>query len=257
MTRPGFLRTFTGILRNEGFPALYKGFDAVLTGMGPKMAVRFTSFEMYKSSMATLSGELSGSAVFLSGLAAGVTEAVIVVNPMEVVKIRLQGQKMAWTALDGAEVAAPQFRNAFHAARSVVWHEGVGALYQGVYLTALRQGTNQAANFTVYTILKDALSKRSNGEAIPSYQTALIGLVSGAMGPLCNAPIDTIKTRLQNTKFSGQGGLERGLGIARKLLLEEGVKAFYKGLTPRIIRVAPGQAVTFTAYEFLKRQIQV
>ena len=33
---------------------------------------------------------------------------------------------------------------------------------------------------------------------------------------------------------------------------QEGVKSFYKGITPRVMRVAPGQAVTFTVYEYLK-----
>jgi solute carrier family 25 (mitochondrial citrate transporter), member 1 len=30
---------------------------------------------------------------------------------------------------------------------------------------------------------------------LPSYQHMMIGLISGAMGPFSNAPIDTIKTR--------------------------------------------------------------
>lgn len=30
---------------------------------------------------------------------------------------------------------------------------------------------------------------------------------------------------------------------------EEGVKSFYKGITPRVLRVAPGQAVVFAVYE--------
>jgi len=33
---------------------------------------------------------------------------------------------------------------------------------------------------------------------------------------------------------------------------QEGIHAFYKGITPRIMRVAPGQAVTFYVYEQLK-----
>lgn len=33
---------------------------------------------------------------------------------------------------------------------------------------------------------------------------------------------------------------------------QEGSRSFYKGITPRIMRVAPGQAVTFTVYEYLK-----
>lgn len=34
---------------------------------------------------------------------------------------------------------------------------------------------------------------------------------------------------------------------------EEGPAAFYKGITPRVARVAPGQAVVFTVYERIKR----
>lgn len=33
---------------------------------------------------------------------------------------------------------------------------------------------------------------------------------------------------------------------------KEGFFAFYKGLTPRLLRVAPGQAVTFMVYEKVK-----
>jgi solute carrier family 25 citrate transporter 1 len=33
---------------------------------------------------------------------------------------------------------------------------------------------------------------------------------------------------------------------------QEGAKSFWKGITPRVMRVAPGQAVTFTVYEYLK-----
>lgn len=201
-----------------------------------------------------MKGNITGPDIFCAGLAAGVTEAIFVVNPMEVIKIRLQSQKMVAA---GAETANPEFRNAFQAARAIVWHEGVAVLYQGVSLTALRQGTNQAVNFSVYTTLKDAArNHHGRGNELPSYETAAIGLVSGALGPLCNAPIDTIKTRMQSKKSFGETGLQRVLGIGRTMLTEEGIRAFYKGLTPRIIRVAPGQAVTFTTYEFLKRHIE-
>lgn len=37
---------------------------------------------------------------------------------------------------------------------------------------------------------------------------------------------------------------------------QEGFHAFYKGITPRIMRVAPGQAVTFTVYEYLKARLE-
>ena len=51
-------------------------------------------------------------------------------------------------------------------------------------------------NFTAYQELKKLAAKlQPDLEQLPSYQHMLIGLVSGAMGPFSNAPIDTIKTR--------------------------------------------------------------
>jgi solute carrier family 25 (mitochondrial citrate transporter), member 1 len=72
-----------------------------------------------------------------------------------------------------------------------------------------------------------------------------IGLISGAMGPLSNAPIDTIKTRLQKTPAEpGDTAFSRVTKISREMWKQEGSRSFYKGISPRILRVAPGQAVT-------------
>ncbi|KAI1085572.1 mitochondrial carrier [Whalleya microplaca] len=253
----GFLKTGAEIVKRETPLGLYKGLGAVLTGIVPKMAIRFTSFEWYKQALANKStGNVSGSSTFLAGLAAGVTEAVAVVTPMEVVKIRLQAQHHSMA--DPLDV--PKYRNAAHALYTVVKEEGPGALYRGVSLTALRQGSNQAVNFTAYTYFKEVLMRwqpEFSGGNLPSWQTTLIGLVSGAMGPLSNAPIDTIKTRLQKTPAEeGVSAMRRITLIASDMFKQEGFHAFYKGITPRIMRVAPGQAVTFTVYEFLKDKLE-
>lgn len=175
---------------------------------------------------------------------------------MEVVKIRLQAQYHSMS--DPLDV--PKYRNAAHALYTVLREEGPGALYRGVSLTALRQGTNQAVNFTAYTEFKAALQKyqpRYAEKELPSYQTMVIGLISGAMGPFSNAPIDTIKTRLQRTPAQpGETAVSRVMAIARDMFKQEGPRAFYKGITPRVMRVAPGQAVTFTVYEFLKEKLE-
>lgn len=215
------------------------------------MAIRFTSYEWYKQALASESGEITSRATFLAGLLAGVTEAVAVVTPMEVVKIRLQAQHHSMA--DPLDV--PKYRNAAHALYTVVKEEGVGALYRGVSLTALRQGTNQAANFTAYTELKAWLQERSGNPsaALPGWQTAFIGLISGAVGPFSNAPIDTIKTRLQrNPAQPGETAIGRIVTIASQMWKQEGIRAFWMGITPRVMRVAPGQAVTFAVYEYLK-----
>lgn len=44
--------------------ALYKGLGAVVTGIVPKMAIRFTSYEWYKQLLASKDGRVSGEATF-------------------------------------------------------------------------------------------------------------------------------------------------------------------------------------------------
>jgi len=129
---------------------------------------------------------------FTAGLGAGTTEAILVVNPMEVVKIRLQAQQHSLA--DPMEM--PRYRNAGHAVYTIIREEGFTTLYRGVSLTALRQATNQGANFTAYQEIKKlSHSLQPDLTELPSYQHMIIGLISGAMGPFSNAPIDTIKTR--------------------------------------------------------------
>lgn len=246
---PGFFKTGVNIVQKETFLSLYKGLGAVVLGIVPKMGIRFQSYEFYRGLLRGPDGQISTGNTFLAGVGAGVTEAVLVVNPMEVVKIRLQAQHHSMA--DPLDV--PKYRNALHAAYVIVKEEGFGALYRGVSLTAARQASNQGVNFTVYSKLKEYLQERQQMEILPAWETSLIGLVSGALGPLSNAPLDTIKTRLQKTTYaSNESGWVRIVKIGRQLVKEEGVHALYKGITPRIMRVAPGQAVTFTVYEYMK-----
>ncbi|KAI9469883.1 MAG: mitochondrial carrier domain-containing protein [Benjaminiella poitrasii] len=248
----GFLGVGAKIIRTESFWALYKGLGAVVSGIVPKMAIRFSSFELYKQWMADSAGNVSTSAVFVAGLAAGTTEAILVVSPMDLIKIRLQAQRHSMA--DPMDI--PKYRNAPHAAYTIVREEGVRALYKGVTLTALRQATNQAANFTAYQEFKKWAKYYQNLEELPSYQHLILGGVSGAMGPLSNAPIDTIKTRIQKSSATGSGW-ERFKFVTTEIMAKEGPRAFYKGLTPRLLRVAPGQAVTFMVYEKVKSWLDI
>ncbi|TFK45045.1 mitochondrial carrier domain-containing protein [Crucibulum laeve] len=255
-TKPrGFIATGAYIVKRETPLALYKGLGAVLSGIVPKMAIRFASFETYKGWLADKeTGKTGVGNIFIAGLGAGTTEAVAVVTPMEVVKIRLQAQQHSLA--DPLE--APRYRNAGHAVYTIVREEGISALYRGVSLTALRQATNQGANFTAYQeIKKFAHRMQPDLVDLPSYQHMMIGLISGAMGPFSNAPIDTIKTRLQKaTAIPGQSAFQRIFAIAADMWKQEGVRSFYKGITPRVLRVAPGQAIVFAVYERVSTVIE-
>lgn len=63
--RRGFLKTGAEIVKRETPLGLYKGLGAVLTGIIPKMAIRFTSYEWYKQLLADSQGNVTGQSTFL------------------------------------------------------------------------------------------------------------------------------------------------------------------------------------------------
>ena len=131
-------------------------------------------------------------------------------------------------------------------------------------------------NFTAYQeIKKFAYRMQPQMTELPSYQVMMIGLISGAMGPFSNAPIDTIKTRTHRvihviccqftfvlsglqkaTAEPGTTALQHIVKITKDMWKIEGFRSFYKGITPRVLRVAPGQAIVFAVYERVKSTVE-
>lgn len=60
-------------MRRETPLGLYKGLGAVLAGIIPKMAIRFTSFDWYKQALASEDGTISSKATFLGKSSYGPT----------------------------------------------------------------------------------------------------------------------------------------------------------------------------------------
>jgi solute carrier family 25 citrate transporter 1 len=52
-------------VKKETALGLYKGLGAVTTGIVPKMATRFTSYEWYKQALADKDGNVSSKSTFL------------------------------------------------------------------------------------------------------------------------------------------------------------------------------------------------
>lgn len=65
----GFLATGKDIVKKETAFGLYKGLGAVMTGIVPKMAIRFTSYEWYKQALSNADGTVSARGTFMGKLA--------------------------------------------------------------------------------------------------------------------------------------------------------------------------------------------
>lgn len=54
----------------------------------------------------------------------------------------------------------------------------------------------------------------------------------------------------------GTSAIQRIVAIASDMWKTEGVRSFYKGITPRVLRVAPGQAIVFAVYERVSNMME-
>lgn len=246
----GPIGTAQRIIKREGYFSLYKGLSAVYTGIIPKMAIRFLSYEIYSEKLSSIVPQSSAKAIpFFAGLGCGLTEAVMIVTPAEVCKIRLQSQYHSM--VDPKQMTHRKYTNVLQTAVMIVKEEGISALYKGVLPTMLRQGINQAVNFSCYQFGKKKVIEWQEGRELMPWQHLLIGGISGAFGPMVNNPLDVVKTRMQRQVIHPghepkYKGIVQGCTVIAR---EEGMKSLWKGLTPRLMRIVPGQAITFMTYE--------
>ena len=121
-------------VQQNGIRGLYRGLSVLVYGSIPKSAVRFGSFEKFKSILADDRGNLSGGNRLLCGLGAGVSEAIFAVTPMETVKVKFIADQRS---------ANPQYKGFFHGLRTIVAQEGISGTYKGLTATMMKQGSNQ------------------------------------------------------------------------------------------------------------------
>jgi solute carrier family 25 citrate transporter 1 len=102
-------------MKEHGLLGLYRGLPSLLIGSIPKSAVRFLGFEQFKKLFLDEQGSISPRNTFLAGLGAGVMEAILVVCPMETIKVKFihdQSQPM------------PQYKGFIHGVMTIIRHEG-------------------------------------------------------------------------------------------------------------------------------------
>ena len=223
----------------RGVLSLYNGLTPFLSQLVVKYAYRFGSFAWIQRELNDMKYFGTNMALlnFVAGSIAGASEAVLIVTPFEVIKTRLQNNVLG-------------YKGPLNCAATMIRDEGASSLLKGVAPTVIRQGSNQAFNFMCFSALNDQLwnMQEADGKQLDSWKVFTSGVLAGAVGPCINQPMDVVKTRLMaQTLLAGQSRHYRGfLHCLCTITREEGVLALWKGLIPRLLRIAPGQAITWT-----------
>jgi solute carrier family 25 citrate transporter 1 len=228
----GMISGLSYTIKTTGFFSLYRGLAPTLIGSVPKAGVRFGLNAHFKDMLKDKDGKISIGSNFLAGLGAGISEALIIVAPVETIKTKcIELNQSFVTGL-----------------KHILQTEGIRGVYKGATATALKQGSNQGLRFMWFNEYKKVLTHDGERTLTP-IEKFLGGMTAGCFSTLGNNPFDVIKTRMQGTKASQYSST---LDCLKKILSQEGFGALYAGVIPRLGRVVPGQGIIFFSFETIQ-----
>ncbi|ORY32278.1 putative mitochondrial inner membrane protein [Naematelia encephala] len=235
------------VYANEGgIRAFYRGVVPQLVGVAPEKAIKLAINDLVrKKATDPETGRIALGWEIAAGGAAGGCQ-VIVTNPLEITKIRLQMAGEITRAEGGHAVP----RGAVHIIRQL----GLVGLYKGVTACLCRDVPFSMIYFTTYAHLKkDVFNEGRRGKHLSFGELLLAAGIAGMPAAYLTTPADVVKTRLQSQARAGETVYKGVLDGLRKIAQEEGPKALYKGGLARVIRSSPQFAATLSVYELLHK----
>ena len=216
------------IYTSKGLAELYRGFPAGLVGSTLSWGAYFWLYEGLKLEVASYRGSLRPGPI--DHWASSVISSMIVQTllcPLWVVKLNQQ--------LGNANQFWPSAKNLYNT-------EGIRGLYRG-----LIPGYWSCAHLAVQFVLYEELKKRCV-DLTPSttINTVVATVFSKSFATILTSPIEVVKVRLRSSSVSRDQTIR---SICSEIWRKEGLRGFYRGVGTALIRILPGQCVTFVAYE--------
>jgi len=186
----------------------------------------------YKTEFTNTFGERNGKLMTqaTAGSLTGIGEVVLL--PLDALKIKRQ-------------VNPEAFRG-----RGVVrifLEEGT-TLYRGWGWTMARNAPGSFALFGASAVTKDYLFGLTDYHRATWTQNFVASIAGAVASITVAAPLDTIKTRIQNANFEQKVS---GMTVVKELIKNEGPGALFKGLTPKILVVGPKLVFSYTLAQTL------
>jgi len=218
----------------KGMGGFYFGLPAVLVQVAGKGAIRWSAYEQFKNGLQA-AGAPKASIDLFAGMGAGFSEAFLWTTPTERLKVLRQNDIRS---------GLNRYSSLPSAVRTVSAEHGITGLYAGIGACGLRQASGVGVRFAVYGRIKALITS----DPPQVWQSAVAGGITGCVSTALNHPIDVVKTRIE-AQDGAQKEYKNTLQAFRTIVREEGPRALYRGIAPRMIKISLGQAITFTAYE--------
>lgn len=216
-----FFSLFPGL----GYAAGYKVLQRVYKYGGQPVARDYLA-KHYGTDFERAFGKKTGKAIMHStaGSLIGIGEVVLL--PLDVLKIKRQTNPEAFR---GRGII------------KIIGDEGLG-LYRGWGWTAARNAPGSFALFGGSAFTKEYLFKLQDYNKASWFQNFVASIAGASASLVVSAPLDVIKTRIQNRNFDNP---ESGFRILTKMARNEGLSSFFKGLVPKLLMTGPKLVFSF------------
>ncbi|KAF2857794.1 mitochondrial carrier [Piedraia hortae CBS 480.64] len=237
------------ILKNEGATAFYKGTLTPLIGIGACVSVQFGAYNYARRTFEKHNGvqPMQYWQYYASGAFAGIANTVFS-SPIEHVRIRLQTQPHGPGRLyNGPLDCIRKLSQSPNIARG---------LYKGTSATLLREAAAYGAWFLSFEYMMQSDARRNDlaRAQMPTWKVALYGGLAGEVLWIASYPFDVVKSKMQVDRYP-----DREYGTMRECFRStwraDGVKGFWKGLGPTLLRAMPVSAGTFVTVELVTRAL--
>jgi len=231
-----------------GIRGLYAGVTPNLVGAGSAWGLYFFFYNGVKHQLqgGVASKQLPASSALLAASFSGVLTLTLT-NPVWVVKTRLCLQSARLDPSTDLRSNPRLYRGFFDALYKIAWYEGLRGLYSG-YVPGLFGVSHGVVQFVAYEDLKNRYHNFHNQPITTKLGTAeylTFAAISKLVAALTTYPYQVVRARLQDQQNKYSGSMD----CISKILRLEGIKGFYKGLSPNLLRVVPATMITFVVYE--------
>ena len=238
----GTLDAFTKIAKVEGITGLWGGLSPTLVLQVPSTVIFLTTYEQLKARFVKNSTNPDKYDLMMLSTSSIVarTCAVLAVSPLELIRTKMQSQKMG-------------FKDVKKAVAITLKSEGLTGLWKGIGASMFRDVTFSAIYLPLYEYLRP---RKPHSDDLSHFRNIfLASLISGGTAGLITLPADVIKIRFQ--LGLGETGIQMTTTqFVKEILSSHGFRGLFNGLVPRLLKVSPGCAIVMTTYEYCKSYCQ-